>query len=39
MWDIKLNLIDTDTSVVVTIGEGKERAIKGKGSQIYGSRR
>ena len=31
MWDIKLKLIETDNSMVVTRGKGGGRTIKGKG--------
>ena len=36
MWDVRLKLIDTDNSMVVTRGKGDERVVKGKGGQIYG---
>ena len=39
MWDIKLKLIDTDKSIVVTRGKGLVRVVKGKRGQIYGDRR
>ena len=35
MWDLKLKLIDTDNSVVVTRGKGVGK-VKGKGGQIGG---
>ena len=36
MWNVKLKLINTDNSMVVTRGEGSQGAVKGKGGQMYG---
>ena len=33
MWDIKLKLIDTDKSMVVTRGKGCGRVVKGNGDR------
>lgn len=38
MWNIRLKLTDTDSSTVVTRGEGLGDS-KGKGDQICGDRR
>ena len=38
MWDIKLELVHTDSKVVVTRGKGVG-VVKGKRGQIHGNRR